>query len=215
MRELGASFDKNNFRPAIHNPIDGSEIKIILDPCHMLKLVRNSLQEKAVLYDNEKRKIEWQYFVRLVLYREKKGLITHKMNQQHIECGANRMKVRLAAELLSRKVSNSMEYLMKSGDDLFVGCAGTINFTRLMNDLFDIFNTSHGDTPEKNNGNIYKIPVTVDTAPQIFNFLDLAERYIDSLFLGKIAILESARKTGFLGFKINIKERNFVQMIIC
>lgn len=211
MRMLGASFILTDFRPAVENPVNKTQIKIILDACHMLKLLRNCLQEKLVLYDNEKRKIEWKYFERLVLLRDKGGLITHKLNKKHIDKGSNRMKVNLAAELFSRKVANSMEYLMNAGYDQFADCSATINFVRIINDLFDIFNTSHEDTLQKNNGNIYKVPINLNTAPQILPFLDLASKYIASISLRGVNILNTNRKTGFLGFLINI--HNLKQMI--
>lgn len=204
MRELGASFESDDFRPSVHNPVDNSEIKIILDPCHMLKLIRNCLHKKSVLYDNNNRKIEWAYFEKLVFCKEKKGFQTHKLNKAHIEFTNNQMKVNLAAELFSRSVANSMEYLKNAGVESFDGCAGTINFTRIINDLFDILNTGHNDTLEKNNGNIFKVPLTIDNAEEIISFLNIVESYLPSLRLHGKGILDTNRKTGYLGFLIDI-----------
>lgn len=199
MRELGASFDRSDFRPFVLNPVDITEIKIILDPCHMLKLIRNCLHEKSVLYDIHNRKIEWAYFEKLLSHKEKNGFIVHKLTKAHIDFTTNKMRVNLAAEVLSRSAANCMEFLKNAGVESFDECAGTVNFTRIINDLFDIFNTAHSDTLEKNNANIFKVPLTTDNGEEIIAFLGVVENYLPFLRIAGKSVLNTNRKTGFLG----------------
>lgn len=59
---LGASFDKNDFRPHFYYPEATDKTYIILDPSHMLKLIRNTIGKMKVIYDDNDEKIEWKYF---------------------------------------------------------------------------------------------------------------------------------------------------------
>lgn len=61
---FGCSF-KGEIIPFFSNPVNKRPIHIIFDPSHMLKLVRNTLGNRQILYDNQNPKIEWKYFVEL------------------------------------------------------------------------------------------------------------------------------------------------------
>jgi hypothetical protein len=61
---LGAILKASNMVPYFPHPQDKKEkIFVLLDVCHMLKLVRNTLAEGGILYDKDGGKIEWQYLV--------------------------------------------------------------------------------------------------------------------------------------------------------
>lgn len=49
------------FKPYI--TVRGVRIYIFMDSCHMLKLVRNKLSDKGILYDANGNAICWQYFI--------------------------------------------------------------------------------------------------------------------------------------------------------
>lgn len=110
----------------------------------------------------------------------------------------------LAAQTLSRSVASSLKYLMNSQQPSFRNCAGTIRFARQINDLFDIFNTGFSDTPGQNKGKIFKTMLCAENADRILPFLTQSSDYIRSLKLSGLNILRSSKKTGFLGFLINI-----------
>lgn len=67
-KELGADFE--NDKPYFQNKFKkGSKIYIVLDAPHMLKLARNVLSNKQVLYDGQDRKIEWRILKDLVSFQ--------------------------------------------------------------------------------------------------------------------------------------------------
>lgn len=95
-KRLGASFEFREPKPYFINPVDRSRVYIILDTCHMLKLLRNliaDLTEDDILLDGDGREISWCYFKRLENYRTKNDFITHKPNKTHINFGDRKMKV--------------------------------------------------------------------------------------------------------------------------
>lgn len=194
---LGASFDLQNLQPFISNPEKNSKIAIVLDPPHMLKLIRNCLAAKGQLKDGLGNNIAWSYFENLVLI--KSNLVSHKMTRKHIDYNANKMNVKLAAQTFSLSVATSMETLLRNNDSNFRNAAGTIVFVRNFNKLFDIFNSKHLDS-----NNLIKRGLGVENAGQIFEFLNYMDGYLRSVQLNGRNVLETNRKTGFLGFLSNI-----------
>ena len=47
--------------PSMLTDNDATEVTVILDACHMLKLMRNALADKHVLLDGQGRPIKWEY----------------------------------------------------------------------------------------------------------------------------------------------------------
>lgn len=201
---LGASFKLNDIRPYIMNPVTDKKIYTMLDPCHMLKLVRNCLMNRGIIHDGEDHAIKWNHFEKLEDARVSKGFVQHKLNKTHIECERNKMNVKLAAQTLSRSVAKAMESLMEAKKPHFQDCIGTIKFTRLFNDLFDVLNTGFRDLLENYENNKFKVPLSPATAEIVLPFLDQAIDYIKLLRLNGSHILTSPNKTGFLGFLIDI-----------
>ncbi|KAL6420892.1 hypothetical protein ACFW04_012119 [Cataglyphis niger] len=68
-----ASFDIDNLKPFFTHPSTGKNIYIILDPCHILKLIRNCLAFKGILMDKDNNIINWLYFIKLVQLQEKEA----------------------------------------------------------------------------------------------------------------------------------------------
>lgn len=107
----------------------------------MIKLLRSTLGDYKKIVDPKRGQIEWRYFEKLVEYREKNNLITHKMNKHHILYWKNKMNVRLAVQVFSNATAASMNLLRESGDRNFRNSKATSYFTSSMNTLFDVFNT--------------------------------------------------------------------------
>lgn len=198
---LGACLSQGqNFKPFILNPVNQTKIRIILDPPHMLKLIRNCIGSMD-LYDNSGGKIQFKYFETLSQLREQKDIVTHRITKEHIAWDRNKMKVALATQLLSSSAAKSMRKLKELGFPDFVDCEPTANFTEKMDKLFDIFNSN-----EKNTNNKFKLPINIATKNDIFNVLDECAEYISGLTVGpnRQSILKCRRKTAFNGFLIDI-----------
>jgi hypothetical protein len=59
VENLGANLKDDDLNTTFVNPITNKPIHVILDGCHMIKLVRNNLAKKRVLYHGND-KIEWR-----------------------------------------------------------------------------------------------------------------------------------------------------------
>lgn len=166
----------------------------------MLKLVRKIFGTEKTLYDDENRKIEWRYVENLEKYRLNRNFVTHKLTKQHIEFDKNKMCVKLAAQLFSNSVTNSLSYLTLHGCNGFENCAPTSKFIQIINNLFDVFNST--DKDRKDAYNIFKKPVS-----KIFAFLETTTTYLKKIKLkGKLGkhIIDTRLRTGIKGFLINI-----------
>lgn len=194
---LGASFDIGNIRSFIKNPANGNKIYIVLDPPHMLKLIRNCLAAKSPLKDGKNNSIDWKFFERLVSVES--SLVSHRMTRKHLDFHSNKMNVKLAAQTLSYSVARSMEVLLQNRNSNFLNAGGTITFIKNFNKAFDILNSKHIDS-----NNLFKRGLNEENAEKIFEFLNYFEIYIKSIKLGGRNILQTDRKTGFLGFLVNI-----------
>lgn len=70
--KLGANLKLNNPNFSFPHTTSGEPIYLFYDPCHMLKLVRNTLGDKRVLINSQGEKIEWEYIKKLYLKEKKK-----------------------------------------------------------------------------------------------------------------------------------------------
>lgn len=205
---LGASFDLTDFRPFILNPVNSRRICIVLDPPHCIKLVRNCITDEKILRDDDNNPICWSFFENLI--SQKSGLVSHKMTKSHIDFHSNKMNVKLAAQTLSLSVAKSMEFLHRSGDQSYSNAVGTIIFIKNFNKVFDIFNSKHIDS-----NNLFKTGLNQNNSKDIFKFLNYFSNYLKKLKFGSNNILETSRKTGFLGFIINTETlRHFYSELI-
>ena len=53
------------FRSHFDHPVSGATVAVFLEPCHMLKLVRNSLADKKSLFDADNEIINFDFITRL------------------------------------------------------------------------------------------------------------------------------------------------------
>lgn len=139
---MGASLkiDPKTFRPFFFNSLNGEKNYIFMDPCHMLKLLRNLLGKLKVIHLQNGEKIEWRYIVSLYEYSKEFALNTHRLSRKHINWERSCMNVRLATQTFSDSVADSIQFLMDNKHPDFVGAGPTIKFIRIINKIFDIFN---------------------------------------------------------------------------
>lgn len=202
-RCLGAGLDPANLMPWFLHPSDKSiKVCIFLDPCHMLKLVRNTLADLKVLKQAAGELISWKFLEDLHAVQEKEGLrLGNKLRSAHINWRKQKMKVNLAAQSLSSSVADALvfcrEHLYLPE---FAGCDATVNFILIFDRLFDIFNSRNPLAKG------YKAPLRSSNFSFVDKFLCEAEKYIMALRdSNSLPILHTRRKTGFLGFLICIK----------
>ena len=217
-QKLGCNFDTEKFLTSFPHPLSKLPIHVFLDPCHMLKLVRNTLGDIKILEDGSGNLVKWDFIDKLQQLQEKEGLhLGNKLRLKHIQWKKKKMNVKLAAQLLSDSVAKSLKFCINGKIDGFEGCEGTIMFVEIFNKLFDILNSrnlfAHG----------WNRPFQSSREIEYFKFLEEAKQYIMSLHifdpLSKSlnikknvvsqddidrSILKSKRKTGFLGFLICI-----------
>lgn len=78
-----------------------SPVYVMLDPCHMLKLVRNLLAKKGILLDVNGERIQWGHVVLLQNLQDSEGLrASNKLTLRHINWTKQKMKVNIAAQTL-------------------------------------------------------------------------------------------------------------------
>lgn len=196
---LGASFDLENFHPYILNPCNNRKIFIILDACHMIKLLRNHLATEKKFEDSLGNDISWVFFEKLENSRKISNFVTHKITKRHIQWYRAKMKVSLAVQLFSNSVSESLKFLLNNNVTGFENCSGTINFTKKINDLFDLLNSKRVDS-----NNVFKSAICDDTKDTVFQFFDEMFDFIRNLKIDNINIVDTPKKTGFMGLLIDI-----------
>lgn len=196
---LGCSFDVKDPKPYFINPTNGSKIFIIFDPCHMLKLLRNTLGDYKFISDPQLGKIEWSFFEKLERFRVNSKFVTHKFTKRHVQYKRNKMSVHLAAQTFSNSVASSFTHLLEAGFIDFQDVKSTANFTKKINTLFDIMNTKR-----VNDNRIFKSALNPNNVIEVFQFFDEMLEYLTSLKFHKKQCIMSRRKTGFLGFFMNI-----------
>lgn len=198
-RLLGADFDSG--KGYISDPVQPQrKIYVILDPPHMLKLTRNCIGTRNLI-DSDGGVIQWKY-IRMV-YEAQKSLpwnLGNKLTKSHMEWDRKKLSVRLAAETLSNSVADSMEFLKQECDE-FKHVDATVKFIRIINDIFDIMNST------KTIGSIgFKRPISKSTYQELFQRFDEAITYLSGLKVEheKKTIFSSTVHTPFIGFFINM-----------
>ncbi|CAH1974406.1 unnamed protein product [Acanthoscelides obtectus] len=94
---LGANLTFPGTKPFFINSLNNEKIHIILDACHMIKLVRNTLGDYGVLKDGGGKDIRWEYFKRLVNLQEDTGLqCATKLRRRYLNYYKEKMRVKLA-----------------------------------------------------------------------------------------------------------------------
>lgn len=103
-----------------------------LDPVHMLKLARNALGTIR-RFQAPDGIVDYKYIEDLVAIQDEMGLhLANKITRKHLNWRSMKMKVRLAAQMLSSSVADALAYLSET-DTRFKDAKATINFIRQVN----------------------------------------------------------------------------------
>lgn len=202
MNLLGAKYDED--KPYIYHPCTNKMVYLVLDPPHMIKLIRNSLGRNRIIYDVNNKKIEWKFIEGLVALQISENInLSNKLTKTHVEYKNKKMNVRLACESISNSVASALEFLDKHlKDPNFVDVAATAEYMRQFNNLFDVMNAKKGHTD-----NQFKIPFSDKNIARIQANFEKARNYISGLQvienLKKKSILKTDSKTPYFGFYMN------------
>lgn len=91
------------------NAFNDFNVNIIFDPAHMVKLVRNTFGEKRQLIDCNNGIIDFKYIeLLLILQENEKGHLANKLKKVHVFYFKNKMKVKLATQLLSSSIAKAL-----------------------------------------------------------------------------------------------------------
>lgn len=196
---LGA--DIPNKKCYIDNPHSDGKIFLFLDGCHMLKLSRNILARKKMIYDNNNKAIEWRFIENLEQYqRDQKINFGNKINKKHIQWDRVKMCVRVAAETMSNSVADAIDLLRSKGIEAFEHSEPMTRYLRMVNNTFDILNSKYDDAVQ------FKRTISRDTRDEYFQFIEEAVPYFESLKdspNAKQPIIRTRSKAPFFGFELD------------
>lgn len=187
-----------NMKDSVSFKCAESDIYLWPDPCHSIKLLRNTIGEKKEIMDGQNQIISWELIVKLLELQENEGLhLGNKLKKDHVNYIKQKMKVRLATQLFSTSVADALQYCQDNGIPGFEDCNGTITFLRVFNNLFDIFNSRNMRATG------WKKALTQFNFEETKIFFEAASLYIKSLkFMDGNPVVTSNRKTGFNGFLV-------------
>lgn len=134
--------DEDGLKTSFQHPTSDHQVFVLLDACHMLKLVRNMFcsQSKFCTINGEAR---WQYIQQLNELQNLSDLrLAEHLSDRHVYFSNQKMKVVLAAQTLSQSVASALEFL-RTRDSDFAEAEATIEFISLFNDIFDVLNSKN------------------------------------------------------------------------
>lgn len=189
-----------------HFDFRGKKVVIYPDPCHMLKLVRNCFCDMAIICTRDGN-IEWRYLVSLQDLQDQEGLhLGTKLRKAHIYFSKQKMKVRLAVQTLSKSVADAIDFCRNVLQlPEFVGSESTTKFIRALNEAFDILNSLSFKQPQ------WKTPLCRENIQRVVEYASYIQEYFSNLrFSDGQLVMESRRKTGFLGILICLKNLEII-----
>ncbi|CAH2097479.1 unnamed protein product [Euphydryas editha] len=99
----------NNIKTHFPHPPTPKKVRIFLDPCHVIKLIRNTSERKWMIFDGNNGQIRWQLLINLNKLQQSEGLrFANKLTPSHISFRNQIMKVKLATQLLSMCVTKAI-----------------------------------------------------------------------------------------------------------
>ncbi|EZA62841.1 THAP domain-containing protein [Ooceraea biroi] len=199
MQCLGANISKDNARPYFIHPQTKEKVYVMLDACHMIKLIRNAFATCKNMHDGNGNRIEWQYIMNLVQLQEEEGLhAATKVTKRYLNWQQEKMNVKLAAQTLSTDVANAIDFC---AIDLqlqqFQNSAATSLFIKNMNNIFDLLNSRNFLCKNKS-----QEPISLSNIDRVKEDIKKYIDYLNNLYIDNVNIMSTKKKTGFLGMLI-------------
>jgi hypothetical protein len=149
----------------------------------------------------------WDFIKELNLLQNEEGLHSaNKLRNSHLEWKKQKMKVSIAAQTLSSSVADSLDFCREELKlQKFQGSEPTCRFIRLIDSLFDVFNSRNLLAKG------YKAPMRESNECHWQTLFSSALDYLAKLsdVSGK-KLINSPRKTAFIGLIINIHSFRFL-----
>lgn len=202
---LGCNLNFKNLKTDFSIYDINEPIVILPDPSHMIKLVRNTFGEKQIIVNSKNQQINFNFIKKLLILQENEGFhLANKLKKNHVFFFRQKMKVKLATQLLSKSVADALAFCQNTLKlDEFKDGHATIEFISIFNEAFDILNS------RKYNDYGTKSALCIRNYCEMQNSILKICTYIKGLkFPNGQLLLGSPRNTGFLGFLICFKLLN-------
>ena len=201
LAQLGGSLEIGNMKSLFPHPCDSNvSVAVIFDACHMLKLARNLFNEYQIINIPGVGKAKWRHIEMLQDKQSQEGLtLANKLTKQHVHFKTQKMKVRLAVQVLSSSCANALEFLRVNGYSDFMDTAPTELLLLQLDKLFDILNCRSAF------GKGYKSPMNASNLSSRVKYLMEMKSFLLSLedSNGK-KLYQTKRRTCILGFIASI-----------
>lgn len=193
---LGASLKPNSIRSYFLHPCDANiKVAVFLDACHMIKLIRNLLFEYKMINIPSRGFVKWKHITDLQNLQVVEGLtLANRLSESHVHYTTQKMKVKLAVQLLSASVAKALQFLRLQKYALFLETEPTEYFLSVIDRLFDILNSR---SPMASG---YKKPISVKNSAGICKFLTDTKCFLLSLEDSKgVKLILTKRRTCIIG----------------
>jgi hypothetical protein len=202
VEQPGGSIDPDKLQSYFTHPdFPQHHIVFILDASHVLKLARNLLSLSEALNIPAVGVARWQHIVDLhELQSNEKMHLANKLSAAHVYYQNLKMKVKLAAQVLSASVAKALQFLRTGGYRGFSDTQATEAFLLVVDHLFDIMNSMSTKAPG------YKRPLSAYDSSSTFKFFEEAEALLRGVALvDGNKVLHTARATCIVGMLINMR----------
>lgn len=174
------------------------KVYVFLDTPHMLKLLRNTLGELGILVPGFQHPAEWATFEMLYACIQENGGIRlgNKMTINHVKYQRHKMKVKFAAQTLSRSTGDALTLLrVDIGDTRFANSDAASHLCHRVDEGFDILNSRN------RNAKGSKAPITLKNLKEKEVILNDFADFLKSLRLASGRLISNGqRKTFVIGF---------------
>ncbi len=174
------------------------KVYLFLDTPHMLKLFRNTLGEMGIIVPGFPNPATWSEFKMLYECIQEEGGIRlgNTITINHVHYTRHKMKVKYAAQILSRSTGNFLTFLrVDNGDIRFANSAATTYICHRVDEGFDILNSRNREAKG------IKAPITKKNLEEKKDALNDFGDFLKSLKLASGTLIsKSPRKTCIIGF---------------
>ena len=192
---LGCNIQADRFESikcSFKHPNRNYDVFAILDPCHMMKLARNTLADNKLLI-SDRGTIRWNLIENLHKEQTKLSLkLKNKLSSSCVMRQNNKMKVKYAVQTLSSSVANALSFLEGEGIDEFKDSAATIEYILNVDRIFDFLNTRNPF------GKGFKKPVKLKDIPFLQKTMTEKINYLFTLKDNNGIYLYNGRRKTFL-----------------